>query len=122
MARLIPTISLGPRPRVPPAVASFPALGTSAVLVVTDPAALRPVQTIVTGLIADLDRACSRFREDSELSRLNATPATPVEVSPLLLDAVEVALRAARITGGRVSPTVGTAMRLIGYDRDFAQV
>ncbi len=105
-----------------PAVQSFQALGTTAVIVVADPAALRTVHSIVTGLTADLDRACSRFRDDSELSALNATPATPVEVSPLLLDAVEVALRAARITGGRVSPTVGTAMRLIGYDRDFSQI
>src|SRR5579872_486079 len=126
MGRLNPPIPLGPiargAPSTPPAVDAFPALGTTAVLVVSDPAALDAVRAIVAGLIADLDRACSRFRDDSELSALNATPATPVEVSPLLLDAVEVALRAARITGGRVSPTVGTAMRLIGYDRDFGQM
>src|SRR5262249_23594027 len=35
---------------------------------------------------------------------------------------VEAALRAARLTGGRVDPTVGMAMQLIGYDRDFALV
>jgi thiamine biosynthesis lipoprotein len=45
-----------------------------------------------------------------------------VGVSPLLLEAIEVALRAARATGGRVDPTVGTAMRVVGYDRPFRDV
>ncbi|MDX6641728.1 MAG: FAD:protein transferase, partial [Solirubrobacteraceae bacterium] len=39
---------------------------------------------------------------------------------PLLLEAVEVALRAAALTGGAVDPTVGEALVLAGYDRDFA--
>ena len=40
----------------------------------------------------------------------------------LLIEAVGVALRAARITDGLVDPTVGEAMLGIGYDRDFAKV
>jgi thiamine biosynthesis lipoprotein len=46
----------------------------------------------------------------------------PVEVSPLLAQALTVALRAARLTDGDVDPTVGGAMAAIGYDRDFPLV
>ena len=47
------------------------------------------------------------------------SPGTPVAVSPLLLEAVEAALRAARITDGDVDPTIGEALIAQGYDRDF---
>jgi thiamine biosynthesis lipoprotein len=43
-------------------------------------------------------------------------------VSPLLATAIGVALDAAELTGGDVDPTVGTAMREVGYDRDFAEL
>jgi thiamine biosynthesis lipoprotein len=43
-------------------------------------------------------------------------------VGPLLLEAVQVALRAARLTDGDVDPTVGEALIALGYDRDFAEV
>lgn len=105
-----------------PSRAVFPALGTTAVVLVSDPAATAAARATVEAEIAALDRACSRFRLDSELSALNAAAGTAVSVSPLLLDAIEVALRAARITAGRVVPTVGEAMRVLGYDRTFADV
>ncbi len=40
----------------------------------------------------------------------------------MLLEAVSAALRAARLTGGDVDPTVGEALIALGYDRDFAVV
>ena len=101
---------------------AFPALGTSAVMLVTDTAVTPGARAILEAEIAAIDRACSRFREDSELQGLNRRSGEAVQVSPLLLDAIDVALRAARITGGRVDPTVGTAMRVIGYDRPFRDV
>jgi thiamine biosynthesis lipoprotein len=100
----------------------FPALGTTAVVVVTDPVAAGAARAVVEAEIGAIDLACSRFREDSELSRLNDAAGAAVTVSPLLLDAVEVALGAARVTDGLVDPTVGGAMRVLGYDRDFAQL
>jgi thiamine biosynthesis lipoprotein len=105
-----------------PAAVSFPALGTTAVLVVEDPAVTAEARGIVEAEIDAMDRACSRFREDSELSGVNAAAGHAVPVSPLLLEAVDVALEAARSTDGLVDPTVGGAMRVLGYDRDFAQV
>jgi thiamine biosynthesis lipoprotein len=105
-----------------PASCSFAALGTTAVVLVTEPAALARAEDAVRAEVAAIDLACSRFRDDSELVGLNQASGQPVSVSPLLLEAIEVAQRAARLTGGRVDPTIGRALRLIGYDRDFASV
>jgi FAD:protein FMN transferase len=99
---------------------SFSALGTTAVVAVSDPARLEVARAAVDEVVTDFDLACSRFREDSELSQLNAAAGNPVRVSPLLLDAVAAALRAARLTDGDVDPTVGQALIALGYDRDFA--
>ena len=101
---------------------TFSALGTTAVVLVTEPGALTRAVDAVEREVAAIDAACSRFREDSELSRLNGASGKPVIVSPLFLEAVDVALRAAHRTGGVVDPTVGTAMRLIGYDRTFSEL
>ena len=101
--------------------ASWEALGTSVVLRVSDPdlAVLAQARAGVQHELAMIDRACSRFRADSELSRLNALEGRPARVSGLLLQAVELALRAAELTDGDVDPTVGGALELAGYDRDW---
>jgi thiamine biosynthesis lipoprotein len=100
--------------------ASFPALGTTAVLLVTDSAALAQAQRLLRADLDALDLACSRFRADSEVRRLPA--GRPARVSPLLRDALHAALRTAEATGGLVDPTVGEAVARLGYDRDFAEV
>src|SRR4029079_8637488 len=56
-------------------------------------------------LFAERDRTFSRFRADSELSRLNAT-AAPVVVSQEFASALSVALEAAAATDGLVDPTL----------------
>ncbi len=104
------------------AAATFAALGTTASVLVASPDVLEEATSILRSELDDLDRACSRFRPDSELAAVNDAAGQPVAVSPLLLEAVEVAVRAARVTGGLVDPTVGAAMSAIGYDRDFSQV
>lgn len=98
------------------------ALGTSAELVVSDVAALVAASELLHQELGRIDRVASRFRPDSELSRLNARAGRDVAVSEDLLEAVEVAVTMADVTNGLVDPTVGNAMRDIGYDRDFAQV
>ena len=102
--------------------ASWEALGTKAVLVVTDPTALPAARRILAGELRVIDRACSRFRTDSELSRLNAAAGSEVPVGPLLWDAVKTALEAAERTAGLVDPTIGRSLRLAGYDRTFKAV
>lgn len=99
-----------------------PALGTTAVLLVTDASGLPAASDVLDAELAAVDAACSRFRPDSEISRLHARRGTAVSVGPLLAEAVTVALQAAELTNGVVDPTVGAAVRALGYDRDFADV
>lgn len=98
---------------------AFPALGTTASVLVTDAGLRADAERLLREDIAAIDAACSRFRPDSELSWLHENAGTEVTVSPLLADAVGVALRAGRLTDGLVDPTVGSAVAGLGYDRDF---
>jgi thiamine biosynthesis lipoprotein len=102
-----------------PASARWEALGSTAVLQVTDPDALERARVIVELELEGLDRACSRFRADSDLERVNAGAGRFVPAGELLIEAVQVALRAAELTNGDVDPTVGNALVLAGYDRDW---
>lgn len=104
------------------AAAEFRSLGTGARVVTTEPSRLDAAVEAVQKLLLEVDLACSRFRGDSEISELNRAGGRSVPVSPLLFLAIETSLRVSRMTAGAVDPTVGTAMRIIGYDRDFAQL
>ncbi len=101
------------------ATATFPALG-STVVVVTAEAALSEACAAVTRVTDEIDAACSRFRQDSELLALQRTAGRATQVSPTLLDALRVAVRAAVLTDGDVDPTLGAVLVDLGYDRDFA--
>jgi thiamine biosynthesis lipoprotein ApbE len=98
------------------------ALGGSLRVVVTRAADLHAAKAAVDELVRNVDAAANRFRQDSELSRLNATPDREVLVSTLLAGLISAALRGARLTDGAVDPTVGSAIKLAGYDTDFAKV
>ncbi len=104
------------------ASASWRALGTLVQLVVTDPRCLTEARRLLTADLAEVDLACSRFRADSEICALRIIKDRPARISPLLAEAITVALRAASLTDGDVDPTVGAAMSAIGYDRDFEYV
>jgi len=64
-----------------------------------------------------LEQVMSRFRPDSELSRLN--DAGSLEVSVDLAQVIELALAARERTNGLFDPTVHAAMVGAGYDRTF---
>ncbi len=102
-------------------------LGMLVQLVVTDPRRLSAARELLEADLLALDLTCSRFRPDSELvavgnaARSASGPVT-LGVSPLLAEAVAVALRAAQLTDGDVDPTVGGALAGLGYDRDFAEL
>ena len=98
------------------------ALGTTSFLAVTDESAFAEASSLFDAEIDAVDRACSRFRDDSELVRLNAAGGRPVHIGPLLFEAIEVAVGAARATAGLVDPTIGRTLRLAGYDRTFSLV
>lgn len=108
-----------------PATACFEAIGTTNSIVATVPDELPDAVEIARAYLAALDLAASRFRPDSELSRLNEAarrgPVTAI-VSPLLARLLDTALRVGRLTDGLVDPTVGAALVGVGYDDDLAAV
>jgi FAD:protein FMN transferase len=105
-----------------PLATTWRALGTSATVAVAEPRRLEAAVTAVRAELAAIDAACSRFRDDAELVALNASAGRRVRVSPLLFEALEVAVEAARATGGAVDPTVGAALERVGYDRDLGDI
>jgi len=100
----------------------FPMFGSEATVVTTDRRSLSEAQWLVQDELDAIDKVCSRFRPDSELVALNAAAGRPARVSPLLSHALAIALRAAALSDGAVDPTVGTAVRVLGYDSDFGSV
>jgi thiamine biosynthesis lipoprotein ApbE len=104
------------------AIADGRALGGSLRVIVTHEPDLAAAKSAVDEVVRAVDIAANRFHEDSELSRLNATPGHDVVISPLLTRLIAAALRGARLTGGAVDPTVGSAVKLAGYDADFGAV
>jgi thiamine biosynthesis lipoprotein len=104
------------------ASARLRALGTSAVIFVSDPAALPDARRELVRALREVDLLASRFRPDSELTALNRRAGESVRVSRRLFAAVVLAIDVARRTDGLVDPTVGRALRLVGYDRTFIAV
>ena len=82
-------------------------------LAVADPEVLGPALTRVQELLADVDAACSRFRDDSELCELERSGGG--EASPLLASLVRAALDVAERSGGAVVPTLGGELSALGY-------
>jgi thiamine biosynthesis lipoprotein len=74
---------------------------------------------VVERQVAAVDLACSRFRDDSDISRVNAAAGRWASVSELFIQALEVALGVAEVTDGIVDPTIGRALLRLGYDCDF---
>lgn len=98
-----------------PVSAEFPLWEGRATVAVTDAAALDAALSTVRELVDQVDRACSSFRQDSELSALNRAAGEELEVSPLLLEHLAAGVRAAEVTGGDVDPTVGQALQALGF-------
>ena len=112
-------MSVGARPF---AAADWRALGCATRLAVTEPGALNAARQALAAWLAEVDAACSRFREDSEIVALDRSGGRATRVSGVLAEAVAAALRGAEQTAGDVDPTVGSALAALGYDRDFALV
>ena len=94
------------------------ALGTTAVLAVARAHATAARRAVGSELAA-IDAAASRFRPDSELMRLSGSNCQ-VAISPLLCEALSLAIAAASETNGAVDPTLGHELVALGYDRDFS--
>ncbi len=79
-------------------------------------------EAAVERLFETLEASLSRFRPDSDLGRLNNSPAEAVIVSPLLATAIDDALGAAAATSGACDPTIAAALDAAGYDRTFEEI
>ncbi|PWV98464.1 thiamine biosynthesis lipoprotein [Paenibacillus cellulosilyticus] len=69
----------------------------------------------------EVEQVFSRFRPDSELSRINRTAGSgaPVMISSMMRDVLQLTLWYQQTTGGIFSPFVGGSMNKAGYDRSF---
>lgn len=103
------------------AAASWPQWSSTARLVIDEPDRLEEAVEIADEVLGEIDSACSRFRYDSELSRLAARLPEGAEVSRTLAQLVARALEAAAATDGAVDPTVATAL-VGGSDRELRLV
>lgn len=104
------------------AVRDWQQWSTACRLAVTAPELLPAAAALVDDVLADVDRACSRFRTDSELLTLRRDADGWSELSPTLGRLVRIALDAAQSTDGAVDPTVGGTLVDLGYDRDIDSV
>jgi thiamine biosynthesis lipoprotein len=112
----------GPRPSPAQTIHRTRALGCRAEILVTEAGCLVGAIEILADEVDRIDRAASRFRDDSEIQRVGRAGGEVVVVSTYLCEVVSVALRVAAATDGAVDPTVGGAMARLGYDRDFAEI
>jgi len=96
----------------------FHAMG-SRMRAVLDVEGSAPILEAVPGWFEEWEQALSRFRIDSELSRLNARPGVDQTVSPTLWEVLGAALEAQELTEGLVNPLILEALVHAGYDRPF---
>lgn len=98
----------------------FRAMGTD--VRVLAPTASADACAVVESLFADWEAVLSRFRPESDLSRVNAGAGQAVQVDRLLVEVTAAALAAARATRGLFDPTLEHELARIGYDRSFEHV
>ncbi len=95
----------------------FRSMGTD--LVVLVPADRPDAPELVHDLFTAWDERFSRFRADSELSRLSAAAGAAFPAGPEMRGVVQAALDAARASDGIFDPLVGARLAELGYDRTF---
>ena len=106
----------------PTGTARWETWSTYVALTVRQADRLSAARRLAEEILAEIDRTCSRFRPDSDLSQANHHAGSWVEVDPVLVLAVEAAVEAAETTGGLVHPLLGRPLVQLGYDRDLASL
>lgn len=98
-------------------------MGAACMVSVYADAAADELARIAQARVELLEQSWSRFRETSELNRLNSLSGTgPVVVSADLLTLVWHMQRAWEITRGLFDPTMLSEIKAAGYDADYATV
>lgn len=103
---------------------TWPLWSTSAYLSLhgASPEQMTQARGVVDALLVEVEMSASRFRADSDVSRLASANTEPVLVSPMTIDLVTVALRACAQTDGLIDPTLAHTLADLGYDRTISQV
>ncbi len=99
----------------------FAAMGTTVSLLLPRDDA-EAGEALARDLFEEWERTLSRFRPESELSRLNARAGETVEVSPLVCEVLAAALAAAQATGGLYDPTLLHQIVAVGYAHSFDEL
>lgn len=105
---------------------TFRAMGTSCTIWATaseaDRRHARRVLAAGRAEVEACERTLSRFDPSSDLSRLNDAAGKWVDVDSRLADALRLALRGRKATGGRFDPTILPALVAAGYDRTYEEL
>lgn len=108
-----------------PMLYRFRAMNTDIELsLVCDGYAMSEAVDLAVDWYEEVERVFSRFRPDSELSRINrsAGSGAPILISSLMRDVLQLSLWHQEVTSGIFSPFVGRSMDKAGYDRSFEQL
>jgi len=101
----------------------FRAMGSDMLVILqSDSNSAQDVLKDVPNWFEEWEQSLSRFRLDSELSRLNRTFDQPVSVSNALWEVFQTAVWANGFSDGLVTPTVLDAMLDAGYDLSFNEL
>lgn len=97
-------------------------MGTSFNILLVDPSQDLPKERLQSGIAETLERIdqlASTWRDDSEVSALNANPDTDwIDVSAELCAAIEQALEVSRQSNGAFDVTIGPLVNLWGFGPD----
>ena len=101
----------------------FRAMGSDMLVILqSDSKSAQDVLKDVPTWFEEWEQSLSRFRLDSELSRLNRTFDQPVSVSNVLWEVFQTAVWADEFSDGLVTPTVLDAILDAGYDVSFNEL
>ncbi|MCJ7832493.1 MAG: FAD:protein FMN transferase [Actinobacteria bacterium] len=100
----------------------FKAMGTTVTLYGPRSEDFAAAASITEATFETEEQRFSRFRPDSELSRVNRRAGRPTWISEGFAQVVQLALDASERTDGLFDPTVLHALEGAGYDRDLDEV
>jgi thiamine biosynthesis lipoprotein len=101
---------------------NFDCFGGVCTLIVADaerPAEAAAAVAVARRALLDWHERFSRFKPDSEITRMNRDPRVRIPASPMLRRLIEAALDASRETGGLVDATLGAEIERAGYRHSF---
>lgn len=100
---------------------SFPAFGSKVRIEASGPAA-EGILLAAAREVKKVSETLTRFDPTSPLCQLNADRRSEVQVEPLLLDFIDRALEASRMTDGLIDPTLLPELEAAGYRETWSRV